>query len=108
MKVKVDNKEVLILSETQKKVIQNDIPSEIFQEDMERRVHWVLTHKYEQCFERFKKEWEPKLKERGIEMIPTSEEKFAELVFSQDDYKDRSLREKASKNADRATRLGIS
>lgn len=108
MEVKVDNKEVLNLSETQKKVIQNDIPSEIFQEDMERRVYWILTHKYEQCFKRLKDEWEPKLKERGIEMIPTNEEKFAELVFSQNDYKNRSIREKETKQQARATQLGLS
>ncbi len=105
MKISVDNDELFTLSETQKKVIQNDIPSEIFVEDMKRRLQWVLTHKYERCFERFKKEWEPKLKERGIEMIPTNEEKFAQLVFSQDDYKDRSSREKEAEKARRSARV---
>lgn len=106
MKISVNDHEIFTLSETQKKVIQNDIPSEIFDEDMKRRLKWVLLdEKYMKCFERLKKEWEPKLKERGIEMIPTNEEKFAQLVFSQDDYKDRSLREKASKDAERAKRI---
>lgn len=107
MKISVNDHEIFTLSETQKKVIQHDIPLEIFDEDMKRRLHWVLTHKYERCFERFKQEWEPKLKERGVEMIPTNEEKFAQLVFSQSDYKDRSTREKEAKAAERAQRLGL-
>lgn len=92
MKVQVDNKVVLELNETQKKVIQNDIPSEIFQEDMERRVNYIVSHKYERCFERLKKEWEPKLKGR-VASIPLDNDAFAELIFSQPDYKNRSKRE---------------
>lgn len=98
MKISVDDNEIYKLSETQKKVIQNDVLSEIFVEDMKRRLHWVLTHKYEECFKSLKQEWEPKLKERGIQMFPSDPEKFAELVFGQDDYKDRSQREKDKKN----------
>mgnify|MGYP001574483924 CR=1 FL=1 len=94
MKISVDDKEIFRLSETQKKVIKNDIHEEIFDEDMKRRLHYILTHKYERCFERLKKEWEPKLKDRGVEMIPTNEERFAEMVFSQPDYENRSKREK--------------
>jgi len=94
MKISVNDQELFKLSETQKKVIKNEIHEEVFDDDMKRRLQYVLTHKYERCFERLKKEWEPRLKERGIEMIPASEEKFAELVFSQSDYKNRSQREK--------------
>jgi hypothetical protein len=94
MKISVNDKELFTLTETQKKVIKNDIHDEIFDEDMKRRLHYILTHKYERCLERLKKEWEPKLKERGIDMIPTNEERFAELVFSQEDYQNRSKREK--------------
>lgn len=92
MKVKVDDKEVLTLSETQKKVIKNDIPEEVFQADMERRLNWVLSHKYERCLERLKKEWIPKLADR-VQSIPTNDEELATLIFSQPDYKSRSQRE---------------
>ena len=97
MKISVDDKEFFRLTDTQKKVIKNDIHEDIFDEDMKRRLHYILTHKYERCFERLKKEWDLKLKDRGIEMIPTNEEKFAELVFSQPDYKCRATREKETK-----------
>jgi len=54
MKVSVDDQEIFRLSETQKKVIMNDIPSDIFDEDMKRRLHYILDHKYQECFKRLK------------------------------------------------------
>lgn len=97
MKIKVDNEEVLELTEIQKKVIKNEINEDIFDSDMKRRVHWVLTHKYERCFERLKNEWEPKLAAKGIESLPTNKDAFAQLVFSQPDYKTRKKKDQESK-----------
>lgn len=105
MKIQVDGKEVLNLNETQKKVIKNDILEEIFQEDMERRVAYILQHKYEQCFKRLKEQWEPKLASR-MELVPTNPDKFAELVFSQPEYKSRSKREQEAKEQERKARTG--
>ena len=94
MKISVNDVELFTLSETQKKVIQNDIPSEIFEEDMKRRLQWILVdEKYKRCFERLKKEWEPKLSAKGMPSLPTDPDEFAELVFSQPEYKNRSQRE---------------
>jgi hypothetical protein len=92
MKVMLDNKEILDISNTMVKVIANDIAEDVIG-DIERRLAWVVTHKYEQCFTRLKAEWDPKLATRDIEMIPTNKEKYAELVFSQPDYKNRSERD---------------
>jgi len=91
MKISVDGKDLFTLSETQKKVIKNDIAEEIFEEDMKRRLHYILTHKYEQCFERLKNEWMPKIKQR-LSSIPTDDEELAEMIFSQKDYKSKSQR----------------
>jgi len=190
MKISIDGKEILTLSETQKKVIQNDIPIEIFESDMARRLQWtvehpcdvcydsrkkswmemlkglgvrnapveklalakavfehyeisippskdkdlvvsvndieafrvtpthkrmlvlngnidpdeycqiqmkwILQHKYERCMERLRLEWEPKLASRGLDSVPTDDDVFAELVFSQAGYKNRSAREASS------------
>lgn len=93
MKVFLDNKEILNISDTMFKVIGNDIAEDVAG-DIERRLAWVITHKYEQCFSRLKAEWDPKLSTRNIEMIPTNKEKYAELVFSQPDYKNRFERER--------------
>lgn len=92
MKISIDGKQILELNETQKKVIQNDIKSEDFVNDMENRVHYILTHKYERCMERLKAEWEPKLRSR-MASIPTNLDALAELIFSQPDYKNRSQRD---------------
>ncbi len=94
MKISVDDKEIFTLSELQKKVIQNDILSEIFEEDMKRRIKWVLVdEKYQRCFDRLKKEWDPKLKENGVQYIPLDQDAYASLVFSQPNYKNRSQRD---------------
>lgn len=95
MKISVDGEDLYTLSETQKKVIQNDIHSDEFVNDMKRRLHWVLNHKYERCFERMKQEWMPKLSQR-MGSVPTNEAQLAELIMSQPDYKGRKAREDAA------------
>jgi hypothetical protein len=92
MKIILDNYLIWELNDTMQNVIKNDIPSEIFFDDMARRLRWVIESKYDACFQRLKDEWDPKLAARGIETIPTDKDKYAELVFSQPDYKNRSNR----------------
>src|SRR5688572_18288044 len=93
MKISVNDQHLFTLSEVQKKVIKNDIQEEIFDEDMKRRLQYILMHKYERCFERLKREWDPKLSTKGITMIPTNPDAYAELVFSKPEYKNRSKRD---------------
>lgn len=89
MKISVDDKELFTLSEIQKKVIKNDIHEDIFDEDMKRRLQYILIHKYEECFKRLKNEWDQKLM-NVVNFVPTDPDKYAELVFSQPDYKSKS------------------
>jgi len=96
MKVKVNDKEIFELSETQKRVIMNDIPSDEFEDDMCRRLKYILEHKYEQCAKRLKSEWEPKLRAAGVASIPLDPEAFAEAVFARPEYEDRKAREDKS------------
>jgi hypothetical protein len=91
MHVKINDKIVCELTEIQQKVIKNDIPSEIFDEDIERRVNYILSHKYQRCLERLRQEWEPILK-KDLPSIPSNDEEFAELVFARADYKNKSQR----------------
>jgi len=93
MKISVDDKELFSLSETQKKVIKNDILEDIFDEDMKRRLQYILMHKYEQCYKRLKEEWEPKLIASGAKSIPNNPDEFAEMVFARPEYKDRKRRD---------------
>lgn len=94
MIIKVNDEIILELNETKKKVILNDVLEEIFDEDLKRRIQWIIMHKYQECFDKLKREWDFKLKQRGIKMIPTDEDEYAELIFSQEDYRSRSQREK--------------
>lgn len=105
MKIQVNGKTVHELNETQKKVIKNDINSDIFESDMERRAKWVIEHKYERCMARLKEEWEPKLRNR-VSSIPTNLDELAELIFSQKDYKSKSERDYEFKNQEHLARTG--
>ena len=93
MKIYVDDQHLFTLSEIQKKVIKNDIHEEIFDEDMKRRLQYILMHKYEQSFASMKAEWEPKLAASGAKSIPTNPDEFAQMVFAHPDYKNRTQRE---------------
>ena len=96
MKISVNDQELFTLSETQKKVIKNDIHEDIFDEDMKRRIQYIINHKYEKCLERLKQEWIPKIKDR-FDSIPTNDDSLAQLIISQPDYKDRHARDNEEK-----------
>lgn len=93
MKISVNDQELFTLTETQKQVIANDIPSNILDSDLKRRLQYILMHKYERCFARLKQEWDQKLRDNGVQMIPTDPDAYAQLVFNQPNYKDRLARE---------------
>lgn len=95
MKISVNDKELFNLSDIQKKVLGDYMNYDMVEHDCCRRLQWVLIHWYEQSMKRLRDEWMPKLAER-MDSIPTNDDKFAELVFSQPDYMDRAARDKAS------------
>ena len=76
-----------------KKVIKNDIHEDEFEDDIKRRLKYILSHKYDKCFDRLKNEWIPKLKESGVESIPLDNDRFAELVFNHPKYMSRKDRD---------------
>jgi hypothetical protein len=93
MKISVNDVELFTLSDTQKKVIMDYLPASIFDQDMKRRLQWVLMHLYEQAFIQFKQRNEPLLLANKVESMPTDPDKFAELVFAQPNYQDRESRD---------------
>lgn len=93
MKISVDGVDLFELSEVQKQVIKNDIHADIFEEDIKRRLNYILMHKYELCFSRLKAEWDSKLAANGVAMIPTDPDAYAQLVFAQPNYKCRKTRD---------------
>jgi hypothetical protein len=93
MKIKVDEEDIYELSEIRMKVIANDINSDKLDEDLKRRIKYIIQHKYERCLKRLKEEWVPKLKEKNLEFIPLDDDALAILIFSQEDYKDKLARD---------------
>jgi hypothetical protein len=93
MKVSVDGVELFSLSDIQKKVLCNDIPNHLLEEDLKRRIEYIIRHKYEQCFKRLKEEWDSKLAANGVKAVPTDPDAYAQLVFSQSNYKCRATRD---------------
>lgn len=96
----MDNFEVMVngealytLKDHHIQVLCNDIDGNMLLEDLKRRIHWVVMHKYEQCFKRLKNEWDKKLAANGVDMIPTDEAAYISLVVSQPNYKDRKARD---------------
>lgn len=86
MKVSINDKELFTLNEIKKKVLQHELGHDVI-DDLSSRIQWIVLHGYERAFQRFKKEWDPKLIIAGIDMIPTDPDKYAEMVFSQVFYK---------------------
>ena len=105
MKISINDQKIYELSETKQKVIKDDIAESIFLADMKRRLEWVLMHKYEQCFKKLHEEWLPKLATR-MDAVPTDPDKFAELVFSQSDYKDSQKKIDEAKHQEHLRRTG--
>lgn len=93
MKISVNDLELFTLTNAQEQVIKNDVHADEFDDDMKRRLQYILQHKYERCFERLKVEWDKKLIANGIQSIPTDPDAYAALVFSQPNYKDRKARD---------------
>ena len=93
MKIYIDEKLVYDLNEDKIDVLKAYLQEDSITEEIERRVVDSIENKYQACLNRLKLEWEPKLVEKGVQMIPTSKEDFAKLVFRQPTYKTRSEQE---------------
>lgn len=93
MKISVNGDLLFELSDHHKMVLANDIDASILEEDLKRRIEYIVMHKYEQCLKRFRAEWEPKLRSEGAESIPCDDAKFCAMVCARSDYKSRAQRE---------------
>ena len=92
--IKVDGKDCFEITETTKKLLKSCVAKDCCCiEWSKERLKWILMHKYQRCMERLRRSWEPKLMASGYKELPLDDDKFAELVFSQPNYKNRSQRE---------------
>ena len=100
MKIKLDDEEIYKLEEWEKKLFLHDIPRESWEEDIKRRLEWVLRHKCQQCYKRMVEEWLPILQaDPEVKSIPADKQALVEMIIARPDYKDRSARDKEDKAA---------
>lgn len=92
MEIKIDDQVIVKFNETQMKIFKHDISEDILYEDLARRMTYILLEKYLEIIKRLRKEWEPKFKSQGVDSIPLDDEKFCELVFANEEYKDKKTR----------------
>lgn len=93
MKISINDVEFYTISEVEKKVLADNMPTEMVEDHIKHLIRYFPNHKYDACYKRLFEEWFPKLAQRGIQSIPTDKDSFAQLVFSQPDYKDRATRD---------------
>lgn len=88
MKIMCGDTEVCVLEKHHIDLLQSEIPSSVFEEDIHRRVNHIVMHKYNKVYKRFFDKWINKLVANGVTSIPTGEKEFIELVMARSDYKD--------------------
>lgn len=92
MKIFLDDETFCQLSDTQIKVMAHDMHKDIIDEYLRNRIEQAVFGKYQQIFKTLKSEWDYKLRINGVKLIPVDEEEYAQLVFSQPNYKDKAQR----------------
>ena len=86
MKFFVDSVCVLELSPVQEQILLSGIPADVFVPTMQQRVVWVINQVIDGSFDSLFNKWLPILQGR-YDSLPSNPDKFAELIFSQPDYK---------------------
>ena len=91
MKIKIDTRQIMEISDTDKKCLKNDLL------DIEDWILKAIEGKINKCKKRLVREWYPKLMaDPEVDSIPANEEDLVELVTSRPDYKNRVEREPES------------
>lgn len=93
MKISVNDIELFTITDTKIKVIKDYMPADIFEDDMKRRITWIIDEIYKESLKGLKSRWDDKLEANGVESIPFDKDAYATLVFAQPDYKDRMARD---------------
>jgi hypothetical protein len=87
MKIQVNDKDLFELTDTMKKVIKNDIMSDIFEDDMKRRLKWIVDKEYQHCMKSLEGYWLYKLK-KSAPSIPLDKAELAKAIMAHPEYKD--------------------
>lgn len=93
MKISVNNRELFEVSEMQKKVLCDYMCSDILENDLNRRLKWVLMHLYQEAFKQFKVRGDKILEQNNVKSVPLDKDEYTALVIAQPNYKDRKARD---------------
>lgn len=91
--VKVNNIEIFQISDIQEKLLEHDLLE--IDNEINRRMQYIIDHKCDQCFKRMKEQWvdSGKLEGLGVSSIPTNRDELVTLITARPEYKNRETRE---------------
>lgn len=84
MKIQIDGRVILEVDDKMKQVLAHDIGANV-DGDIERRLKWVINHKYTNVKQRIIQQWFPTLQER-YDTLPSKDDQLLDLIFQQSDY----------------------
>jgi len=94
MKIQVDGADLMDVKPWEMKVLQYQLPTEGVEDDLKRRLKYIISHKIERCIDQMINDWMPKIrKDKSITSVPTDKKSLVEMIMNRPDYKDRSTRE---------------
>ena len=100
MKVYLDDEEVFEITQRDLTLLAHSLLD--VKDEIKRRLKWVITHKCEQVFLEFDKEWTEKLRnDSSVASLPKLKEDFISVVIARPDYLDCNAR-KAIRDAEEA------
>ena len=95
MKKTVKYIELFTITPIQQQIMEYNINSDEWEDDMKRRLQWSIDVKLQDCINNLRNDWTPILIADGATSIPVYDEDFAALVFAHPDYKDRKSRDES-------------
>lgn len=94
MKIQIDGVDLFEISATDRKILEHDLPADQVDDEIKRRIKYIMDHKCDKIYSRIKAEWvdSGKLEELGVQSIPTSKQGLIDLVTARPEYKNRTQR----------------
>jgi len=89
--IKKDDVEIFTISDSDIKLLEDDLLK--VDDEIIRRLKWVIEHKCDQIYKRFREKWEKVLIDEGATTIPAQREAFIITITARRDYKNRTQRE---------------
>jgi hypothetical protein len=86
--IKMNDKEIFQISDLDLSLLASELPE--VDEDIERRLKWIIEHKCDRIYDRFRTKWTQILIKEGVTSLPTGRDEFITLVINRPDYKNAS------------------